>query len=177
MEWKLEWHCSNSRNVGRLRWSHGLIYYRSMLKYKVIKFPPWLFSKISNTAMIRKTHAPDSHRLKFLPLFCLLSWRPWKIQATAGATVEWQLEWQRSNSRSVGRVIRSHGLSYNCSILEYIVIKFPPWMFSTISNTAIGKKTHTPDIHQWKPLPWFYFLRRLPWTIQVTEGATVEWQL
>ena len=130
-----------------------------------------------NTAICRKIHAPESHQWKPLPWLCLLRRRPWTIQATARATVEWQLEWQWSNSRSVRRVRWNHGLSYDCSILEYKVIKFPPWLFSTMSNTAIGRNTHAPDSNQWKPLRWLCLLWRQPWTIQVIAGATVEWQL
>ena len=143
-----------------------------MLEYKVIKFPPWLFSTMSNNAIGRNTHAPDSHQWKPLPWFCLLRWLLWTIQATAVATVEWQQEWQWSNRRSVGRVIWSHGLSYDRSMLEYKVIKFPPWLFSTILNTSIVRNTHAPDIHRWKPLPWFCLLRQRLWSIQATAGAT-----
>ena len=35
------------------------------------------------------------------------------------------------------------------------------------------RKTHTPESHRWKPLPWFFLLRRQPLTIQATE---VEWE-
>ena len=49
-------------------WSHGLCYDLSMLEYKVIKFPPWLFSAISNTPLGRKTHAPNSQRLETVTL-------------------------------------------------------------------------------------------------------------
>ena len=136
---------------------------------------------MSNNAISRKTHAPDSHQQKLLPWLCLLSQWPWKIQATAGPRVEWQLEWhmewQWSNIRSVGRVIWSYKIRYNCSMLEYKVIKFPPWLFSMMSNTTIGKKIHAPDSHQWKLLPSFCFLRWRPWIFQMTAGATVEWQL
>ena len=59
---------------------------------------------MSNSAIGRKTHAPDSYLWQPLPWFCLLMWRLWTIQATSVATVEWQQEWQRSNSRSVGRL-------------------------------------------------------------------------
>ena len=69
-----------------------------MLEYKVIKFPPLLFSAMSNTPVGRKTHAPNSHRWKPLSWFCLLRWRPWTFQSTAGATVEWQ--WSNSSSIS-----------------------------------------------------------------------------
>ena len=114
---------------------------------------------MSNTAIGRKIHAPDSHRWKPLPWFCLLRQRPWFY---------FHITYQLSQI--------SHRLSYNCSMLEYKVIKFPPWLFSTISNTAICRKTHTPNSHQWKKLPWFCILRRWPWTFQLTVGATVEWQ-
>ena len=147
VEWQLEWQWRNSRSVGRVRWSHRLSYKYSILEYKVIKFPPWLFSMMSNTARSRKTHAPDSHQWKPLPLFCILSQRPWTIDVTAGATVEWQLEWKWINSKSIGRVIWSHVLSYDRSMLEYKVIKFPPWLFSKMSNTAMSRKTHAPDSH------------------------------
>ena len=53
---------------------------------------------ILNTAMSSKTHKPGSHWWKPLPWFCLFRRRPWKIQVKAGETVEWQLEWQWSNS-------------------------------------------------------------------------------
>ena len=168
---ELQWR--NIRSDGRVIWSHRLSYNCSMLEYKVIKFPPWLFSTTSNTAMSRKTHEHDSYQWKTLPWFCFLRRRLWAIQATSGATVEWQLEWQWSNSRSYGRVRWSHSLSYNHSILEYKGIKFPPWLFSTMSNTAISRKTHKPDSHWWKPLPWFCRLRRRPWTIQATAGVTL----
>ena len=147
-----------------------------MLEYKVIKFQPWLFSTLLITAIRRITHAPESHWWKPLPWFCLLRRRPWTIEALAGATVEWQLEWQWSNSRSFNRVIRSYRLSYNCSMLECKVFMFPPRLFSTMSNTAIGRKTHAPDSHRWKILPWFYLLRPQPWTVQATVWVTVEWQ-
>ena len=137
---ELQW--SNIRSVGSVRWSHRLIYDCSMLEYKVIKFPPWLFSMMWNTAMSRKNHAPDSHQWKPLPWFFFLRQGLWTIQATSGATVEWQLESQWSNSRSAGKVKCSHILSYNRSMLEYKGIKFPPWLFSTMSNTAIIRKTH-----------------------------------
>ena len=177
VEWQLEWQWSNSRSAGRGRWSNRLSYNCYMLEYKVIKFPPWLFSMMSNTAMRRKTHTPDSHWWKPLPCFCLLKWRPGTIQATAGATGEWQLEWQWSNRRSADRVRLSHRLSCNCSMLEYKVIKFPPWLFSTMLNTAMSRKTHAPYSHWWKLLPWFCRLSRGPWTIQATAKATVEWHL
>ena len=151
--------------LGRVRWSHGLSYDCSMLEYKVIKFPPWLFSTMSNSATDRETHTSDSHQYQPLPWFCLLRRRPWTIQATAGATVEWHQEWQWSNSSGVVWVIWSHGLSYDWSMLEYKVIKFPPWLFSTVWNSAIGRKTHTDDSHRYQPLPWFCLLRRRPWTI------------
>ena len=67
----------------------------------------------------------------------------------------------------------SHRISYNSSMLEYKVNKFPPWLFSTTSNTAIVRKIHAPDSHQWKPLPWLCLLRQRPWTIQETA---VEWR-
>ena len=161
--------------LGRVIWSHGLSYDLSMIEYKVIKFPPWLFSTMSKSAIGRKTHAPDSHRWQPLPRFCLLRRWPWKIQATAGAKVEWHQEWQWSNIRTVGRVRWIHGLSYDSSMIEYKVIKFPPWLFYTISTSDIGRKTYAPDIHRYQPLPWFYLLRQQPWTIQATVGATLEW--
>ena len=92
---------------------------------------------------------------------------------TAGATVEWQQVRQWSVSRSVGRVRWIHRLSYDRSMLEYNVIKFPPWLFSMVQNSIIGRKTHVPDGHRWKPLPWFCLVRRERWTIQATVGATV----
>ena len=168
VEWQLEGQWSNIRSIGRVLWSYGLRYNCSMLEYKVIKFPPWKFSTMLNTAMSRKTHMPDSHQWKPLPWFCLLRQQPCKIQATAGATVEWHLEWQWSKIRSVGRLRWSHGLRYDFSMLEYNVITFPPWLFSTMSNTPMRRKTDAPDSHQWKLLPWFWLLRRRLWTIQVT---------
>ena len=177
VEWQLEWHWSNSRSVGKVRWSNKLIYDHSMLKYNVIKFPLWLCSIMSNTAMSRQTQPTDSHQWKSLSWFCLMRRRPWKIQATAGGPVEWQLELQWSNSRSVGRVIWTHRLSYNLSMLECKVINFPPWLVSTMSNTAMIRKTHTSHSHWWKQLYWFCLLRRQPWIIQATAGATVEWPL
>ena len=75
--------------------------------------------------MIRNTHAPDSHQCKPLPWFFLFRRRLWTIQETAGATIEWQLERRCRNSRRAGRVRRSHGLSYDRSMLEYKVVKFP----------------------------------------------------
>ena len=173
VEWHQWWQWSNRSSVGRVRWSHGLSYNQSMLEYKVIKFPPWLFSTMSNSTIGRKTHMPDSHRWKPLPWLCLLRQRPWTIKATAGASVEWQQEQQRSNNRSVGRVRWSRGLIYDRSMLEYKVIKFPPWLFSTVPNSDIGRKTQKPDSHWWQPLPWFCLLRQQPWIIQATEGATV----
>ena len=110
--------------LGRVRWSHGISYDCSIIEYKVIKFPPWLFSTMSNSAIGKKTHAPESQRWQPLPWFWLLRRRPWTIQATAGSTVERHQWWQRSNSRSVGGVRWSHGISYNCSRIEYKVIKF-----------------------------------------------------
>ena len=151
--------------LGRVKWIHGLSYDHSMLEYKVIKFPPWLFYKMSNSAIGRKTHAPDIHWWRLLPWLCLLRRQPWTIQATSGVTVEWHQEWQWSDSRSVGRVRWSHGLSYDRSMLEYKVINFPPWLFYTMSNLATGRKTHAPDSHRWQSLPWFYLLRRQLWTI------------
>ena len=148
-----------SRIVGKIRWSHRLSYDHLMLKYKIIKFPPWLFSTMLNTAISRKTHTPDSHWSKLLPCFCLLKWPPWTIQVTAGATVKWQFEWQWSNSKSAGRLRCSHGLGYNNSMLEYKFIRFPPWHFSILSNTVMSRKTHAPDSHWWKPLPWFCLWR------------------
>ena len=162
--------------LGRVIWSHGLSYDCSMLEYKVIKFPPWLFSTMSKPSIGRKTHAPDSHQYQPLPWFYLLRRQLWTIQATSGATVEWQQDWQWRNSRSVVWVIWSHELSYDCSIGRIKVNKFPHWLFSTMSNSAIGRKTHAPDSHQWKLLPWFCLLRRRPWTIQAAAGAEVEWQ-
>ena len=148
-----------------------------MLDYKVIKFPGWLFSTTLNTTMIRKTHAHGSHQWKPLPWFCLLRWWLWIIQVTGGAIVEWQLEWQWSNTRSASRVRFSHRLSYDSKILEYKVIKFPPWLFSTIPNTAMSRKTHAPDSHWWELLPWFCLFRRGLRRIQTTAGAAVEWQM
>ena len=158
VEWKLKWQWSKNRCAVRVRWSNGISYNRSMLEYKVIKFPPRLFSILSNTAMSRKTQAPDRHWWKLLPGFCL--WRPglWTIQATSDATVEWQLEWQWSNSRNVGRVRWSQGLIYNCSMLEYKVIKFPPWQFLWCQTLKwAGRHTcltvtngnHYPDSASW----------------------------
>ena len=88
-----------------------------------MNFTYLLISMMSNTAIGRKTHGPNRHRWKSLPWLCLLRQRHQLIQAIAGATVKWQLEWHCINSRSVGRVIWSHGISYNCSMLEYKVIK------------------------------------------------------
>ena len=149
----------------------------SMIEYKVIKIPPWLFSMMLNTAMSRKTHTPDSHWWKPLPWFCLLCQQAWKIQATAVPKVEWQLEGQWRNSRSFGSVRWRHKLSHYHSMLEYKVIKFPPWLFSAMLNTNMSRKTYATDSHWWKLLPWFCLLRRWPWSIQATAGATVEWQL
>ena len=149
VEWNLKWHWSNNRISGRIRWSNGLSYDQSMLECKVIKFPPWMFSMMLNTAMNRKTHAPYSHQWKPIPWFSLLRRRSWKIQETAGATVEWHYEWHWSNSRSVGRVRWSHGLSYDLSMLEWKVNKFPPWLFSMMSNTAMSRKAQAPNSHQW----------------------------
>ena len=151
----------------------GFSYDRSMLEYKVINYPPWLYSTMLNTAISRKTHAPDSHWLKPLPWFCLLRRWLWKIQETTGATVKWQLEWHWSNRSSVGRVRWSHGLSYYNSMLEYKIIKFSPWLFSTMFHSAIGRKTHTHNNHRWQPLPWFCLFSHRPWIIQATAGATV----
>ena len=148
-----------------------------MLEYKFIKFPSWLFSNMSNTTIGRKTHTPYSHWWKPLPWFCLLRLWSWTIQTTAGATVQWQREWQWINSRSVGRVTWRHGRSYDCSMLEYKVIKFPHWLFSAMSKTAIGRKTHAPDSHWWTLLPRFCLLRRRLWIIQGAEVVTVEWRL
>ena len=155
--------------LGRVRWSHGLSYNISMLEYKVINFPPWLFSTMSNSAIGRKTLATDSHRWQTLPWLCLL-WRlPWTIQATS----EWRKERQWIDSRSVGRVIWIHRLSYDRSMIEYEVVKFPPWLFSTMPNSTIGRKTHAPDSHRWQPLPWLCLLRLRSWIIQAITGATV----
>ena len=162
LEWQMEWQLSNNRNICRLGWSHRLSYDRSMLEYKVIKFPPWLFSMMLNTAIIHQTHAPDSHQWKLLPWFCLLRQQPCTIQSTAGATGEWHLDWQWSKSRSVGRVRWSHRLSYDHSMLENKFIKFPPWLFSTMLNTTMSMKTHAPDSHRWKPLTSFCVLRWRP---------------
>ena len=118
-----------------------------------------------NTNKGRKTHAPDSHQWKLLPWFCLLWRRPWTIQVSAVATVEWQLEWQWSNIRSIGRVRWNYKIGYNSSMLEYKVIKFPPWLFSTMTNTDKGMKTHPLDSHRLKPIPWLRLLRRQLWTV------------
>ena len=61
-------------------------------------------------------------------------------------------------------------------MLEYKVIKFPPWLFYTVPDYAIGRKIHAPDSHWCQRLPWFCLLRKRPWTIQATVGATVGWQ-
>ena len=143
-----------------------------MLEYNVLNSPHWLFSTMLNTAMNSNTHTPNSHLWKPLPWFWLLRGRPWKLIATSGATVEWQLEWHCSNIRSNGRVIWSHRLSYNRSMLKYKVIKFAPWMFSTKSNTAMSRKTHPPDSHRWQPLPWFCLLRRQLWKSKSSDSCS-----
>ena len=175
-----------------------------MIENKGIMYPPWLFSTMSNTAIEREKHAPDSHWRKLLPWFRRLRQQPWTIQLTAEVRVEWQLERQCSNTRSVGWLRWRNRISYDNSMLEYKVIKFPSWMFPLMSNTAIGRKPQEPEIHRWKLLPWFYLLRWWPrkfkrqqewkwsdsrwsklfpwfwlfrrqlWTIQATAGATVE---
>ena len=136
--------------LGRIRWSHGLNYDRPMLEYKVIKFPPWLFSTMSNTAVGTEDTRAWQSLMETVTWLCLLIWRPWTILATEKKTVEWQLEIQwiniRSNSRSVDRLRWSHGLRYDLSMLEYKVDKFPPWLFSTISNTAVGRE----DTRAWQ---------------------------
>ena len=173
VKWHQEWQLSNIRSIGRVRLINRLRYDCSMLGYKVIKLPPWLFSTMLNWAIFRKTHAHDSHQCQPLPWFCLMRQWPWTIQATEGARVEWQQEWQWRTNRNVGRVRWSQGLSYDSSMLEYKVTKFPPWLFSTMLNSAIVRKTQGHDSHQWQLLPWFCLLRRQPWTIQATAGAIV----
>ena len=42
------------------------------------------------------------------------------------------------------------------------VNKFPPWPFSTKSNTPLRRKTHASDSHRWSPLPWLCLLRWQP---------------
>ena len=61
-------------------------------------------------------------------------------------------------------------------MIEYKVSKFLSWLFSTISNSAVSRKTQPPDSHQLKPLPWVSLLTQQLWTIQATAGATVERQ-
>ena len=79
-----------------------------------------------------------------------------------------------SDNRSVDIVRNSYIFGYNRSILEYYVNKLPPWLFSAKLNTPLRRKTHAPDSHWWKPLPWFCLLRQPPWTIQ---ASAVQWQL
>ena len=117
-----------------------------MLEYKVNKFPPWLFSTKSNTPLRRKTHEPNSHRWSPLSWFCLLRRRPWFY---------FHITYQLTQLR--------HGFSYDYSMLKYKVIKFPHWLFSTMSNTPLRRKTKAPNSHRWSPLSWFCLLRRRPW--------------
>ena len=173
VEWQQEWQWINSRSVGRLRWSHIISYDWSMLEYKVIKFPTWLFSTMLNSAIGRKTEAHDSHQWQLLPWLCLFSCWLWTIQATSGAMIEWQQNWQWSNIRSIGKVRWSQGLSYDSSMLEYKVIKFPPWLFSTMLNSTIDRKTQSHESHRWQLLPWFCLLRQKMWTIQAIVGVIV----
>ena len=84
--------------LGRIRWSHGLSYDRSMLEYKVIKFPPWLFSTMSNTTVgIKDTRAwqsPMETVTLIMPLEATTVNNPSNsrsdIWVTSGATVEQQ---------------------------------------------------------------------------------------
>ena len=76
--------------LGRIRWSHGLRYNRSMLEYKVNKFPPWLFSTRSNTAIGREdTHAwqsPMETVTLILPLEATSVNNPIDISSNSGVT-------------------------------------------------------------------------------------------
>ena len=133
-----------------------------MLEYKVIKFPPWLFSTKSNTPLRRNTHAPNSHRWSPLSWFCLLRRRPLFF---------FHVTYQLSQLR-----LR---LIYNRSMLEYKVIKFPPWLFPTKSNTPLGRKTHAPavtDGHCYPDSASWGNDRYFPIDSRSDSGVTVEQQ-
>ena len=148
MEWHLEWQWSNIRSVGRVRWSHGLSYYRSMLEYK------WA-GRHTRLTVTDGNRYPDASY-----------WGDNHEQSKQ------QQERQWSDSR-IG-VRWSHGISYNHSMLEYNVNKFPPWLVSIMWNTAMSRKTHAPDSHWWKPLLWFCLLRRRSSTATATATTTTR---
>ena len=123
--------------LGRLRWSHGLRYDHSMLEYKVIKCPPWLLSMMLNFAIVRKTNVRYSHLWQPLPWFCFFRRLPWTIQATAGATVEWQQEWQWSNRSSISNCLYPFWDWHEVFTFVCFVEKgwFPIWILDKTDKT------------------------------------------